>query len=370
MNEIGKGKNMAEDRKATIRYKVLDECFSNTGKDFFMEDLIEAVSDELNEHGLEGVVKRTIQRDIADMKRLYGIELREDLKGGKTGREMIYRYVDTEFSIYKKEITPKEAKQLRDTIEMLRRFKGMPNWKELELVLVWLKVHFGLDGMSEGTVMFAQNPYLRGLDLFGALLKAVMGKKMIDIMYAPFGRPKKVRQVHPYQLRQFNYRWYLIGYEERLRPRIPYAVIPIDRIERIEREYSKGFKPQEDEDFDFDKYFENIVGVSLMAKDEGKEEPKPVPVVAKVYYPNAWYIDTKPIHSSQQVLEKTDGWIVGEDGKKRHGYMVFQWDVIPNEELVQALMVYADQIEIREPEWVKLKLIDRAKEILVKNGIR
>ena len=50
--------------------------------------------------------------------------------------------------------------------------------------------------------------------------------------------------------------------------------------------------------------------------------------------------------------------------------MVFQWEVIPNEELVQALMVYADQIEIREPEWVRLKLIDRAKAILGKNGVR
>lgn len=355
---------MAKDRKALIRYKALDECFSNTERDFFMEDLIEAVNDALNENELEGVVQRTIERDIKNMKRQYNIHLQEDKMGGKTGREKKYRYEDPSFSIFKQEITPKEAKQLKETIEMLRRFKGMPNWKELELVLVWLKVHFGLDGMSEGTVMFAQNPYLRGLDLFGELLMAVMGKKMIDILYAPFGRKKKVRQIHPYQLKQWNYRWYLIGYEERLRPRIPYAVIPIDRIERIERTYSKGFIPQKDEDFDFEKYFKNIVGVSLLP--EGEVEP----VVAKVYYPNAWYIDTKRIHSSQQVLEATEPWIVGEDGKKKQGYMVFQWDVIPNEELIQALIVYADQMEIREPEWVKLKLIDRAKEILVKNGIR
>jgi predicted DNA-binding transcriptional regulator YafY len=362
---------MAENQKPAIRYKVLDECFSNAEKDFFMKDLIEAVGDALNESGREAVDKRTIQRDIADMKRLYGIELREDLKGGKTGREKIYRYEDTNFSIYKKEITPTEAKQLMETISMLRRFKGLPNYKELELVLVWLKVNFGLEGMSEGTVMFAQNPYLKGLELYGDLLKAMMGKKKIAIMYAPYGRKKKIRQVHPYQLRQWNYRWYLIGYEERLRPRIQYVVIPLDRIERIVKVYSEGFVPQKDDDFDFDEYFKNIVGVSLMAKDEGKEEPKPVPVVAKVYYPNAWYIDTKPIHASQRVIEATEPWIKGEEGEKpKHGYMVFQWDVIPNEELVQALMVYADQMEVREPEWVKLKLIDRAKSILINNGIR
>jgi len=361
---------MEEDRKVAIRYKVLDECFSNTEKDFFLKDLENTVNDVLDEYQLEAVVDRTIRRDIANMKKLYGIELREDLKGGKSGREKIYRYVDTNFSIYKKEITPEEAKQLLETISMLRRFKGMPNYKELELVLVWLKVNFGLEGMSEGTVMFAQNPYLKGLELYGELLKAVMGKKMIDIMYAPYGRKKKVRQVHPYQLRQWNYRWYLIGYEDRKELKMPYVVIPIDRIERIMKVYSKGFIPQKDEDFDFDEYFKNIVGVSLLSPNKKGEKPKPVPVVAKVYYPNAWYMETKPIHRSQQVLEKTEPWIDGEDGKKKHGYMMFQWDVIPNEELVQALMVYADQIEIVEPEDVRLKIIDRAKAILVNNGIR
>ena len=361
---------MEEDRKVAIRYKVLDECFSNTEKDFFLKDLENTVNDVLDEYQLEAVVDRTIRRDIANMKKLYGIELREDLKGGKSGREKIYRYVDTNFSIYKKEITPEEAKQLLETISMLRRFKGMPNYKELELVMIWLKVNFGLDGMSEGTVMFAQNPYLKGLELYGDLLKAVMGKKMIDIMYAPYGRKKKVRQVHPYQLRQWNYRWYLIGYEDRKELKMPYVVIPIDRIERIMKVYSKGFIPQKDEDFDFDEYFKNIVGVSLLSPNKKGEKPKPVPVVAKVYYPNAWYMETKPIHRSQQVLEKTEPWIDGEDGKKKHGYMMFQWDVIPNEELVQALMVYGDQIEIVEPEDVRLKIIERAKAILINNGIR
>lgn len=165
---------MPDTRLADMRYKVLDECFSDQTRYYFIKDLRESVNDMLKDRGLTPVSKRTIQKDIAHMRSSDGwdIQLRDDLHGGRSGREMIYRYVNPNFSIYKTDITPPEAKQLRDTIGMLQRFKGMPNWESLEQVLVWLKVRFHLDGMSEGTVMFAQNPYLKGLELFGEILNA------------------------------------------------------------------------------------------------------------------------------------------------------------------------------------------------------
>lgn len=395
-----------------LRCAVLDLCFRDESKIFFMNDLIEAVNKMLKSKDMTPVSKRTIQNDIAYMKKPQGggILLREDMHGGVSGREVIYRYVDTSFSIQKKVkvLSGKATKQLRNTIEMLWQFKGLPNYKDLEQVLVWLKVRFNMDGMSEGAVKFAQNPYLKGLDLFGDLLDMVMGKWKIDIMYAPFGRKKRKRTVHPYQLRQWNYRWFLIAREEEKLPRLPYVVIPLDRIEDIIRIYPEGFIPKGDDDFDFDEYFENIVGVSMQTWSKEEGYPHPVPLVAKVYYPNASYIFTKPIHWSQTVLfdslhpkeekkeEEEEDSKEGEKKEKKskeeiewekkvesmvkwaeqHGkaedkpYMVFLWNVIPNEELVQALLVYADQMIIKEPEWVRLKLIDRAKAILAKNGVR
>lgn len=382
-------------RLQEMRIKVLDECFKDRSRYYFINDLKDAVNKALKDKGQMGISKRTIWKDIKFMKDNYRIELCENLKGGKSGREVRFRYKNPKFSIYnkfKKKLTSEETKQLRNTIEMLRRFKGLPNYKDLEQVLVWLKVNFKLDGMSEGTVMFAQNPYLRGLDLFGDLLDMVMGKWKIDILYAPFGRKKRVRTVHPYQLRQWNYRWYLVALEEEKLPRLQYVVIPIDRIEEIKRIYSTGFIPMEGDDFDFERYFENIVGVSMQTSTKKEGDPQPVPVVAKVYYPNASYIFTKPIHWSQTVLfdslhpkkeeeekkeKKTKEEIEWEKFLERmlswaelHGkvddkpYMVFLWNVIPNEELVQALMVYADQMVIREPEWVRQKIVNRADKIL------
>ena len=269
-------------RLQEMRIKVLDECFKDRSRYYFINDLKDAVNKALKDKGQMGISKRTIWKDIKFMKDNYRIELCENLKGGKSGREVRFRYKNPKFSIYnkfKKKLTSEETKQLRNTIEMLRRFKGLPNYKDLEQVLVWLKVNFKLDGMSEGTVMFAQNPYLRGLDLFGDLLDMVMGKWKIDILYAPFGRKKRVRTVHPYQLRQWNYRWYLVALEEEKLPTLQYVVIPIDRIEEIKRIYSTGFIPMEGDDFDFERYFENIVGVSMQTSTKKEGDPQPVPVV-------------------------------------------------------------------------------------------
>ena len=360
---------------AYIRFRALDACLRDKTKKYYYQDLLNVVNTVLYNYDGSSIQLRQLLRDLEHMDRdaLLGKEIKVvdviERKRGEGGR--IYcRYKDPEYSMFDRYLTDEEATTLKSTIELLKHFKGMPQFGWLDETLARLKEEFRLEGINGGTVRFSHNPYLEGMKWYGQLFDAIVHQEVLELTYHRFGRPVRKRVVHPYQLRQWNYRWYLIGYEDRKELKMPYVVIPIDRIERIVRVYASGFKPQEDEDFDFDRYFKNIVGVSLLSPNKKGEKPKPVPVVAKVHYPNAWYVETKPIHRSQQVLEKTEPWVDGEDGKKNRGYMMFQWDVIPNEELVQALIVYADQVEIVEPEWVRLKIIDRAKAILINNGIR
>ena len=84
---------------------------------------------------------------------------------------------------------------------------------------------------------------------------------------------------------------------------------------------------QDSGDTDFDEYFEDVVGVSR--NPEGRVET----VRARVKKPDAWYVDTKPIHSSQKKEEETE-----RD-------MTFEWRVIVNEEFVQSLFSYANRTE-------------------------
>ena len=116
------------------------------------------------------------------------------------------------------------------------------------------------------------------------------------------------------------------------------------------------------EEVDFDDYFYDIVGISL------NPESKPEKVRLKARYPAVWYIETKPLHPSQRVVETfsaTDALIPASELESP--YKVFQIEVIPNEELVQALLVYADQVEVLNCPWLRNELRKRAEKILDNN---
>lgn len=54
---------MATNKHATIRYQALDKCFANTGRRYFIEDLVEACNKAIYEFSgsADGVKKRQVQ---------------------------------------------------------------------------------------------------------------------------------------------------------------------------------------------------------------------------------------------------------------------------------------------------------------------
>lgn len=337
---------MPKNKNALIRYRVLDKCFRNRSRRYYIDDLIDACNEELQGYNGSSVSKRQVQDDITFMESLAGYEI--DLERCRDGHRVYYRYKDPDFSIMNLPMSQDEAEQLSETIQMLSRFKGLPQFTWMDEVFVRLKDSFQLEGSISGSVSFAQNPDLKGIEHFAPLFDAIIRKQVLAINYSGFGKPSVKRIVHPYQLRQYNNRWFLIGMEERLLPRIPLAVLPIDRIE--------GFEPLQDliyQDYsgiDFDEYFYDVVGVSI------NPESAPVKVVAKVVSPATDYILTKPIHPSQCILEH------GDD------YLVLQWTVIVNYELQTQLLSYADQCEILEPIFLRESLRSRAEKIVTLNS--
>ncbi len=337
---------MPKNKNATIRYRVLDKCFRNRRRQFFIDDLVAACNEVLMAYDGSSVSKRQIQQDIAFLESDAGGAI--DLERNREGHKVYFRYRDPDFSILNLPMSQEEAEQLSDTIQMLSRFNGLPQFTWMDEVLVRLKDSFQLNGTVSGSVAFAQNPDLKGIELFSPLFDSIVKKQVLSIRYHRFGKPSSVRIIHPYQLRQYNNRWFLIGLEERLLPRIPITVIPIDRIDEFKVAESVVF--QEYRGADFDEYFYDIVGVSLLP--EGRK----VRVVIKAFFPAANFIETKPIHPSQRVLERGEG------------YIVFQLDVIPNYELESQLISYADQTEIIEPIEIRQAICKRAQQLMEHNA--
>jgi hypothetical protein len=116
---------VATNKHAIIRYHALDLCFNNPGRRYFIDDLISACNNALYEYTgvAEGVKRRQIFEDIKFMESEQGWSV--PLERLKDGKQVYYRYSDKSFSIKNQAVNEAEAKQLKETLSILTRFKGI-----------------------------------------------------------------------------------------------------------------------------------------------------------------------------------------------------------------------------------------------------
>ena len=88
---------MAQGKNAYIRYKVLDRCFRDSRRRYYIEDLIEACNEELSNYDGSSVSERTIRDDISFMQRQAGGGI--PLVKKYDGHKAYYMYSDRNFSI-------------------------------------------------------------------------------------------------------------------------------------------------------------------------------------------------------------------------------------------------------------------------------
>jgi predicted DNA-binding transcriptional regulator YafY len=331
---------LATNKHATVRYHALDRCFNNFGRKFFIDNLIEACNEAILEiSGIEdGVKRRQIFDDIAFMESEQGWSI--TLERLKDGKRVYYRYADKSFTIKNKGLNQQEAEQLNETMSILSRFKGLPQFEWVEEIQIRLRDTFHIKGHSGSTVGFAHNPYLKGLNYFTDLFNAIQNKQALRLTYKAFTQLEERKcTFHPWYLKQYNNRWFLLGYNTAFQAVSNFA---LDRIVHIEADPTSYF---ENEYIDFEAYFEDIVGVSV--RRDGVTEK----VVLKIN-DEVWpYIESKPIHGSQRVIAREEGQtIVG-------------LEVQINHELVSLLFSYMDGVEIIEPELLR-KEFRRRSEII------
>lgn len=333
---------MATNKHATIRYHALDKCFSNPGKRYYIEDLIEACNNALYEftEKSEGIGRRQIYDDIRFMESEQGWSI--PLEKCKDGRKTFYRYSDKNFSIKKQVINETEANQLKETLLILNRFKGMPQFEWMEELLIRIESTFNFKKNKKVIVSFEQNQFLKGLNYFTELFNAIQYKKVLSIYYQSFNNQVPIHFIlHSYFLKQFNNRWFLFGYNENQQK---ISNLALDRIEKI-TEVHKNYI--ENKFVDFNEYFYDVVGVTV------REDQKPKKI--QIWINNdIWpYIKSKPIHGSQKFKSKDDEGVIIE--------LTLQL----NYELISLLFSFGENIKIIAPEELKITIMNKAKKLLI-----
>ena len=329
---------MATNKHAIIRYLALDRCFRNTGKNYYINDLLEECNKAIQylDPKSDGIQKRQLYEDIKFMESDSGYKIEFVKK--KDGKHVYYRYTDTNFSIKEKGLNENEAHQMKEALMILSRFQGMPQFEWVDEVIAKFDSSFGLKEGSEKIIGFDENLDYTATKNISPLFNAILYEKPIKVTYKDFNNLNEYDVVlHPYYLKQYNNRWFCFGLNNESKLITNLALDRILTIKEIKLKYVKNLE------IDFNEYFEDVIGVTVKG-----EVQKVVLKVSKDLWP---YINSKPLHGTQKVkLIETN-------------FVIISVELKLNYELQSLLLSHGEKIEVLEPEILKNEILERVKRI-------
>ena len=140
---------MHEGQDKIARFKRLDQLLrSSEGH---------TLNEILNDDRIDNISKRLLQDNLNELKEKYGAKYKEGLC---RGREKLWRYEDTNFSIM--EQTSIDMEVIGKSIEKLSFFKGDPRYDMLRFYLIELENGISEDGIN--FMSFDNNSEVAGLE--------------------------------------------------------------------------------------------------------------------------------------------------------------------------------------------------------------
>lgn len=318
---------MAQNKNALLRYRTIDRCLRNRGRRWTLQDLVDACSDALYEYeGKQDMVStRTVQLDIQMM--------RSDRLGYEAPIEVYnrkyYRYSDPDYSISNRPLSQHDIDVLNRTIDLLRQYDEFDRFHDMADVVSRLQDKVASARKRRPIVDFERNPNLKGLEHLNPLYDIIASRQTVCINYRSFNsRQPRPFIIFPHLLKEYRNRWFVFGSRE---GDMKLFNLALDRI--VDYTIRPDIPYRDNPEFD-ESYFDDVVGVTKHEKLSRER------VVLWADNRQAGYILTKPLHSSQKLLEK----------HKVDGSMTFELDVVVNPEFVGQLLTFGHGVKVMQPE--------------------
>ena len=338
---------MPVNKDALKRYRIIDVMLSDPHKDYTTEEIFRAVNRECST-----VTLRMIQKDIKAIEEDFEKKLIRNAGGRGT-----VKYENQAEPLFFKELTFDEEEILREVLRSLGQFDGLDNFAWLELLKK--KLEMSSDKPELPIISFSKNEGLQmPKSLLGRLFTAISRKKAIRFKYTKFGCEAKEYSVYPYQLKQFNDRWFLLctplGDEQ-----FPFnpefiANFALDRM-------SEKFDYLEDVPYietpvDINARFDEIIGVTLYQECDIEDiyfDVKPAMIP---------YVQTKWLHATQIELDKESE----SEFKAKYPSLAdckfFSIECRPNNELYSRFASFSDQVVLLEPEYMRNEISEKIRK--------
>lgn len=174
------------------------------------------------------------------------------------------------------------------------------------------------------------------------IIDAMKEEKAIELTYQGYWKDEAATFIaHPYCLKLFKQRWYVLARSQDYKaPRI-YA---LDRIENISPTNKKLQIPK---DFNAKEYFYSFFGIYA------SDDIKPCTIEIRANATQSLYLKSLPLHHSQKIVEEKDG------------YTTFRYFLAPTYDFKQEILRYGARVEVLSPkefrEDIKSEVAEMAK---------
>jgi predicted DNA-binding transcriptional regulator YafY len=316
---------MPINKEALIRYRVIDLCLRNKYRKYpSMDDLMEALEDKLG----KTFSLSTIQKDIKAMKEDPALGYLAPIGFSRVHNG--YYYKDEHYTIASVSLNSEDWGAIDFAGEILQQFRDIPIFRQyvntVEKIKEAIFMTQALDGYHEDPfIQFEQVTDFKGRQWLATLVEAIKERKVIEIKHQKFGSDdSKAYTLHPYLLKEYRNRWYLIGM---LKDDGDIRTFGLDRILDVQW---TDYLFQWHTTFATEDYFKYSFGIST-----GMGEP--VEIVLSFTPLAGQYITSQPIHHSQKVL-------VNNEKECRISIRV-----IPSVELKMQILGYGSDCKVISP---------------------
>lgn len=322
---------MPTNKNALARFKYLDDLLSDRHHYYSTPELWEKCNERLVNNGFSKVKKRTTEKDINFLE--YAPFYAPIERGRKNGKRYV-RYGKPDYSVFKKEMSNEERILLGEVVNTLGQFEGLDNFRWLDN----LNKHL-VNRPRRQIISFSHNPYLQNSNLLGTLFDDISNEVVVRLSYHTF-KDKTVRAIdfHPWLLKQYNDRWYVVGAADSNKKILTFA---LDRIDDVEPLPEKKYAQCPD---DLEERFEDIVGVTFY-------EDRPVErILFWVSDESKDYVETKPLHASQTLCKGLADQKLRQQYPMLPGGAFFSVDCICNYELIRLLSSFGPELVVLRSE--------------------
>ena len=328
---------MPRTKNLEIRLRILDNCLRNPAGEYDIEKLQLKCAEALYEYdGTAGISRRQIYEDLRYLQSEQGYGaaiIRFKLKNYP--QKKFIRYEDTDFSISKQPLSREDAEQLRETLLTLKRFKGLPQFDWIEELSIKLQKLIDTKTSDVPVISFDNNSRIKGLEWIDPLYRAILSRQSLILSYEPFFQEKETHCISPYLLKEFNNRWFVLCKTDQKDFIINLALDRITAIQPVDLPYEEmPFTNPES-------FFEPIIGVTNKVKEPVQEI---ILEVEKTLFP---YLQTKPIHPSQKILDSLD-----------KDYIRISIKIRTNYEFFSVILSHGPRIQVISPESARIKIQD------------